>query len=101
MTNPPTPQAAKAYAEGVTFSAWIDSGPVRFRLRYFEEALDALEYVHTCGIRGEREDAIPLQPTWSNGWRVESLEPLTLSPSLLCTSCGLHGFVRNGAWVSC
>jgi hypothetical protein len=31
-------------------------------------------------------------------WTVESWDPLTLSPSLLC-SCGDHGFVRSGAWV--
>ena|SRR5258708_7682233 len=31
-------------------------------------------------------------------WRVESWEPLTLSPSLLC-SCGDHGFIRDGRWV--
>ena len=31
-------------------------------------------------------------------WQVESWEPLTLSPSLLC-GCGDHGFVRNGTWV--
>jgi hypothetical protein len=31
-------------------------------------------------------------------WQVESWEPLTLSPSLLC-SCGDHGFIRGGKWV--
>lgn len=31
-------------------------------------------------------------------WTVESWEPLTLSPSLLC-SCGDHGFIRDGGWV--
>jgi hypothetical protein len=31
-------------------------------------------------------------------WTVESWEPLTLSPSLLC-HCGDHGFIRNGEWV--
>lgn len=31
-------------------------------------------------------------------WTVESWEPLTLSPSLLC-SCGDHGFIRGGKWV--
>ena len=31
-------------------------------------------------------------------WNVECWEPLTLSPSLLC-SCGDHGFIRNGKWV--
>lgn len=32
-------------------------------------------------------------------WKVESWEPLTLSPSVLC-SCGWHGFVRDGRWVT-
>lgn len=32
-------------------------------------------------------------------WQVESWEPLTLSPSMLCGACGNHGFVRNGLWV--
>lgn len=32
------------------------------------------------------------------GWQVESWEPLTVSPSLLC-SCGDHGYIRNGVWV--
>lgn len=30
-------------------------------------------------------------------WQVESWEPLTLTPSLLC-HCGDHGFIRNGQW---
>ncbi len=33
-------------------------------------------------------------------WQVESLDPLTLSPSLLCGRCGDHGFIREGAWRS-
>lgn len=32
----------------------------------------------------------------SKGWRVDSFEPITLSPSLLCLSCGHHGFIRDG-----
>lgn len=31
-------------------------------------------------------------------WTVESWEPLTLSPSLLCRGCGHHGHIRNGRW---
>lgn len=34
-----------------------------------------------------------------HGWTLESKEPLTVSPSVLC-SCGHHGFVRDGKWVS-
>lgn len=33
-----------------------------------------------------------------NVWQIESWEPLTLSPSLLC-HCGDHGFIRGGRWV--
>jgi hypothetical protein len=32
-------------------------------------------------------------------WQVESMDPLTLSPSLLCGRCGDHGFIRGGRWV--
>lgn len=38
-----------------------------------------------------------LAPT-QHRWRVESWEPLTVSPSILC-ACGDHGFIRNGKWV--
>lgn len=31
-------------------------------------------------------------------WQLNSLEPLDVSPSLLC-SCGHHGFIRSGRWV--
>lgn len=33
-------------------------------------------------------------------WQVESLEPLSISPSLLCTDCGDHGFIKNGRWIN-
>jgi hypothetical protein len=33
------------------------------------------------------------------GWKVEQPEPLTLSPSLLCRVCGVHGYIREGKWV--
>lgn len=32
-------------------------------------------------------------------WQVQSWDPLTLSPSLLCLECGDHGFIQNGKWV--
>lgn len=43
------------------------------------------------------------QPRTNDGrayWTIESEEPLTLSPSLLCTACGDHGWVRDGVWVA-
>lgn len=35
-----------------------------------------------------------------DAWQVESWDPLTVSPSLLCGACGNHGWIRSGAWVS-
>lgn len=32
-------------------------------------------------------------------WTVERAEPLTLSPSLDCSACGEHGFIRDDQWV--
>jgi hypothetical protein len=32
-------------------------------------------------------------------WDVLSLDPLTLSPSVLCRGCGHHGFIREGRWI--
>lgn len=32
-------------------------------------------------------------------WQLHSLEPLEVSPSLLCGTCGHHGFIRGGSWV--
>lgn len=35
------------------------------------------------------------------GHRIESTNPITISPSVACSDCGLHGFIRNGTWESC
>lgn len=32
-------------------------------------------------------------------WRVAQAEPLTISPSVHVTTCGLHGFIQGGKWV--
>lgn len=31
-------------------------------------------------------------------WQVESWDPLTISPSVQCGTCGDHGFIRGGKW---
>lgn len=32
---------------------------------------------------------------------IETEEPLTISPSILCLDCNTHGFVRNSLWAGC
>jgi len=39
-----------------------------------------------------------VEPDRPNVWDVQSWDPLTISPSVLC-SCGDHGFIREGRWV--
>ena len=34
-----------------------------------------------------------------SSWVIEKEDPLTLSPSVLCNTCGHHGFIREGRWV--
>lgn len=33
------------------------------------------------------------------GHQVTSTDPLTVTPSILCPDCGLHGYVTEGHWV--
>lgn len=44
-------------------------------------------------LPGVRE-AFPNSPLWL----VASFDPLTLTPSLLCRTCGHHGWITNGEW---
>lgn len=34
-------------------------------------------------------------------WIVESWDPLTISPSVLCRTCGHHGWIKEGRWIPC
>jgi len=36
----------------------------------------------------------------SRVWHIDEEEPLTLSPSIQCPKCSLHGYIREGRWVS-
>lgn len=62
----------------------ICGGSVRFAMPYGAPAVPRAE-----GVQPE--------------WHVDSLDPLTLSPSVLCApdrgGCGHHGFIRGGRWV--
>jgi hypothetical protein len=51
------------------------------------------------GINFDGEAHRKLWPDERHRWKVESWDPLTTSPSLLCMECGDHGFIRNGKWV--
>lgn len=44
------------------------------------------------------EATLPIGP---EGWTTVQADPLTVTPSVHCTECGLHGFITNGAWAAC
>ena len=58
-----------------------------------------------CGPHGT-EGGVPFslagyEVLWQDraAWTVESWEPLTLEPSI-AASCGCHGWIRGGRWIS-
>lgn len=65
-----------------------------------------LIYRHECG-EGRMDQEILFDLPWNNiemyagreKYKVESWEPLTISPSLGCKKCGLHGWIREGQWT--
>lgn len=65
---------------------------------YDEAKLAQLE-ADTAAWYREQRQAPRLLPIGPNGWTVDQVDPLTLSPSILCGLCKIHGFWRNGEWV--
>ena len=61
---------------------------VEHRSPYTGEPCKAALYFET--MRGLSTSAL---------WTVESLDPLTISPSVGCGLCGDHGFIQGGRWV--
>ena len=75
----------------------VGSG-VRIERRYLDGSLDGIAWWHEChGV--DREDYMPMQPAWKDGWVLEKAQPLTLSPSILCLVCQRHGHIIDGRWV--
>ena len=57
---------------------------------------------HTC-TRPRDGNTLIIAPALqlNAGHSIVSEEPLTVSPSIMCGDCGLHGFVTYGVWRSC
>jgi hypothetical protein len=61
-------------------------------------------FVHRLPNDGTCGGSVYWDKTWvSRGtrmptWKLESLDPMTLDPSIRC-SCNFHGHITNGRWV--
>jgi hypothetical protein len=61
--------------------------------------VSALWVSHVCSKHSGEGDASYIPLRGPNPWTLEKLDPITISPSLLRTDCGDHGFIREGKWV--
>lgn len=64
---------------------------------------DDLRWDHLCEVIPdpvEGEVRKRIAAFLSPGHRISSADPITIEGSLLCLSCKLHGFVREGQWVA-
>lgn len=67
-----------------------------------------LRFAHTCTRQarlGPQAMAIRCAPalqygTYGTGHTLVSIDPITITPSILCDDCGAHGFITEGKWVS-
>lgn len=77
------------HGDGVE-TAWYPDGSVGVR--------------HVCD-RGPTRGVIICAPRLvldePNGHTIMSSDPVTISPSVGCFDCGLHGFIRSGRWEPC
>jgi hypothetical protein len=51
-------------------------------------------------IHHHPEPARMMLPIGETGWSVDSIDPITVRPSILCRRCNTHGFITNGQWVA-
>jgi hypothetical protein len=76
---------------------------VTVELRRIDGVLAGVYYEHPCANAMVSPGWIPVKTSAGcmlTGWDVVSEAPLTLSPSVLCRTCGHHGYIRDGRWVS-
>lgn len=61
------------------------------------EANDATHvwFEHDCGDEGVLGNSLP-----NMLWHITTREPLTVTPSITCQQCGLHGWIKEGKWVA-
>ena len=92
-----------------SLARWIDLGDnhsMRF-LEFEGDAKSAFEYKHFRPDGTECIGHISITgAAWAQAfnnkietWDVQSWEPFTCTPSLLCRVCGDHGFITDGKWV--
>lgn len=105
----PDPRVSETVDLGLGFSfrfySWSPDRSIASNAERFADAPDVERagLILTCP-HGDGGITFTLEghPTFGDperGWKVESWDPLTLSPSIHRLECGCHGFIREGRWV--
>lgn len=93
MSWPPEEMNLTDLGNGVQFSKYIDND---------DQWIGILEW-HKCHSEEITAGSVLFDnaPEKFRGprWTLVQEEPLTINPSILCRTCGLHGFIQNGRWV--
>jgi hypothetical protein len=81
---------------------WVKETPVGNKITALEYPDGRIGISHECILpRSGYHVLYAPKLQIGGGHSVTSSEPLTVTPSILCGECGLHGFITNGAWMSC
>ena len=91
---------------GADYGEWETelSDEVTFKLYTDHHWGLSLRWNHNCidnnGVKFRNNSSIPVEVEHPKHWDLVSVDPVTVSPSILCMRCNCHGFVTNGKWVS-
>lgn len=78
-------------------SGLVDIGyNIQIEAQYLAGKIEGFDWMHTCNDR-RAAGWIPVNSP--KGWQLVSEDPVTLAPSIRCTVCNCHGYIRNGKWV--
>lgn len=91
--------AAAEYDAWIVRKLPIDLGDDDHRAGWdlFEDGVSDLWWSHRCGNKTRAPARIDV--TTGRRHTLVSRDPLHVEPSILCLSCGDHGFIRDGKWV--
>lgn len=86
------------------WGTWLDVGPDVAITVPVEVVLDGMTIMRSWLSHKRpdgRNDALSRVEFSRGHHELVSLDPLTISPSLLCpdSGCGFHGYIRDGKWV--
>jgi hypothetical protein len=103
LVNVDRPEVAHCYDMDWYLSEplWRSSTPAPHRfvtaLRYND---GTIRVRHHCKVIDGLQLVVAPALQLDGGHRIVQSSPLTVEPSVLCPDCGLHGFIRQGMWVS-